>query len=176
MSGGIRSMVGSGCISGAGGRGIGGHSTAIGMCCTVCGAAHAVSSMQSAQAVESDTVRCVSLCIDGLLSVDFGGGAGLRLPRFGLNARTKLGESRDLGGMICARCVSLRLHDPAPCGDAAEDGQGDGGDSPGRERAGEHAGDHISSPSTRGGIGTVCPASPCVQSLRNCICPSTTKL
>ena len=44
----------------------------------------------------------------------------------------------------------------------------------GEQEPAERAGDHISSPSFQGSSGTVWPASECVQSLRNCICPSTT--
>lgn len=94
ISTGIRSSVGSGCISSAGGRGIGGHCTDTGTCWTG-GEAQAVSSVQSAHAIESDAVGGMSLGIDGLLSCDLGRGSGLRLPALGGDLGTELGECGD---------------------------------------------------------------------------------
>lgn len=91
---GIRSSVGSGCISSAGGLGIGGHCTDTGTCWTG-GEAQAVSSVQSAQAIDNDAVGGMGLCIDGLLSVYLGCGSGLRLPALAGHPLTELCELAD---------------------------------------------------------------------------------
>lgn len=69
-----------------------------------------------------------------------------------------------VGALLKREAVGLQAGDHQ----GADEGPGGG--------AGNQGADHDSSPFSQAGIGTVCPASPCVQSPRNCICPSRTKL
>lgn len=165
MAGGVgwRATAGSGGIAGGGttSGGEGGDTPA-----------QPASSISSAGSISAGAVK-FGLCIFGNLhqvgvsALFFGAGFRHGLARGLLLLAQLFGvavQRAGVGALLKREAVGLQA------------GDHQGADQGPRGGAGNQGADHDSSPFCHGGIGTVCPASPCVQSPRNCICPSRTKL